>query len=102
MRSSVVHRRLPGPVWAGPVGLPVITSRLPIADEVVGRPRPAQRRARDVVLDYISLAKPRIIPLLLVTALGGMMIARRGWPSTGLVILTLLGGALAAAGAGAI
>jgi protoheme IX farnesyltransferase len=55
-----------------------------------------------VVLDYVSLAKPRIIPLLLITALGGMMMAERGWPSTGLVVLTLLGGALAAAGAGAI
>ena len=55
-----------------------------------------------MVLDYLSLAKPRIIPLLLITALGGMMIAERGWPSTGLVVLTLLGGALAAAGAGAI
>src|SRR5207248_2726947 len=61
-----------------------------------------RRPARDVVLDYVSLAKPRIIPLLLITALGGMMMAERGWPSTGLVVLTLLGGALAAAGAGAI
>ena len=55
-----------------------------------------------MVLDYVSLAKPRIIPLLLITALGGMMMARRGWPSTGLVLLTLLGGAMAAAGAAAI
>ncbi|TMF46602.1 MAG: protoheme IX farnesyltransferase [Chloroflexi bacterium] len=66
------------------------------------QPRAAQRATRDVVLDYVSLAKPRIIPLLLITALGGMMMAERGWPSTGLVLLTLLGGALAAAGAGAI
>src|SRR3989440_532877 len=61
-----------------------------------------RRPARDVVLDYVSLAKPRIIPLLLIAALGGMMMAERGWPSTGLVVFTLLGGALAAAGAGAI
>jgi protoheme IX farnesyltransferase len=54
------------------------------------------------VLDYVSLAKPRIIPLLLITALGAMMMAQRGWPSTGLVLITLVGGALAAAGAGAI
>jgi protoheme IX farnesyltransferase len=62
----------------------------------------SKRSTRDVVLDYVSLSKPRIIPLLLITALGGMMMAQRGWPSTGLVVLTLLGGALAAAGAGAI
>jgi heme o synthase len=97
-----LHLALASAVWAGTIVLTVITSRLPIADELVSRPRPAERRTRDVVLDYISLAKPRIIALLLITALGGMMIARRGWPSTGLVILTLLGGALAAAGAGAI
>jgi len=70
--------------------------------EIRDASRSAGRPVRDVVLDYVSLAKPRIIPLLLITALGGMMMAERGWPSTGLVLLTLLGGALAAAGAGAI
>ena len=97
-----LHLALASAVWAGTVVLTVITSRLPIADELLIQPRAARRRTRDVVLDYISLAKPRIIPLLLITALGGMMIAHRGWPSTGLVVLTLLGGAMAAAGAGAI
>src|SRR5436305_9692072 len=92
-------------VWSGTVVLAVLADRLPaggapvaVADHARQPPRPA----REVVLDYVSLAKPRIIPLLLITALGGMMMAERGWPSTGLVVLTLLGGALAAAGAGAI
>src|SRR5438067_8543632 len=100
-----LHLALAGAVWAGTVILAVIVQRL--------SPHPAlpwrgtdidvvRRPARDVVLDYVSLAKPRIIALLLITALGGMMMAERGWPSTGLVVLTLLGGALAAAGAGAI
>src|SRR5206468_3999971 len=100
-----LHLALASAVWTGTVALAVIASRLPPAEQTAdirdGR-RSAGRPVRDVVLDYISLAKPRIIPLLLITALGGMMMAERGWPSTGLVLLTLLGGALAAAGAGAI
>jgi protoheme IX farnesyltransferase len=100
-----LHLALASAVWAGTVVLAVVASRLPLAGEPIGYlgdARPVRRPARDVVLDYVSLAKPRIIPLLLITALGGMMMAERGWPSTGLVVLTLLGGALAAAGAGAI
>src|ERR1700693_2853873 len=92
-------------VWAGMVILAVMVRRLSPHPALPQRGREkdvVRRPARDVVLDYVSLAKPRIIPLLLITALGGMMMAERGWPSTGLVILTLVGGALAAAGAGAI
>jgi protoheme IX farnesyltransferase len=100
-----LHLALAGAVWAGTVVLAVIADRLPAAGAPAGLTADARRLhrpAREVVLDYVSLAKPRIIPLLLITALGGMMMAQRGWPSTGLVVLTLLGGALAAAGAGAI
>ena len=99
-----LHLALAAGVWAGTVVLTVLVRRPPLTSAVAtpsGEPRRA-RRLPDVVLDYVSLAKPRIIVLLLITALGGMMIASRGWPSTGLVLLTLLGGALAAAGAGAI
>ena len=100
-----LHLALAGAVWAGTVVLAVIAGRLPATGapvSVVDVARRSPRPAREIVLDYVSLAKPRIIPLLLITALGGMMMAQRGWPSTGLVVLTLLGGALAAAGAGAI
>ncbi|TMC32605.1 MAG: protoheme IX farnesyltransferase [Chloroflexi bacterium] len=99
-----LHLALAGAVWVGTVALAVIAARLPPVGDAIDFQRdvPAARSAREVVLDYVSLAKPRIIPLLLITALGGMMMARRGWPSTGLVVLTLLGGALAAAGAAAI
>jgi len=100
-----LHLALASAVWAGTVVLAVVADRLPAAGSPVGindQARRPARPAREVVLDYVSLGKPRIIPLLLITALGGMMMAERGWPSTGLVVLTLLGGALAAAGAGAI
>src|SRR5438093_3183232 len=100
-----LHLALASAVWAGTVVLAVLADRLPATGAPVGaadHARQPLRPAREVVLDYVSLAKPRIIPLLLITALGGMMMAERGWPSTGLVLLTLLGGALAAAGAVAI
>ncbi|HEY9289580.1 MAG TPA: heme o synthase [Candidatus Dormibacteraeota bacterium] len=100
-----LHLALAAAVWAGTVVLAAVASRLPPAEELVPAgqlTRASRRPARDVVLDYVSLAKPRVIPLLLITALGAMMMAQRGWPGTMLVLLTLLGGTLAAAGAGAI
>lgn len=52
--------------------------------------------------DYFRVTKPAIIVLLLVTTLGAMLIAGDHWPSPGLVLATLLGGALASGGAGAL
>ncbi len=51
---------------------------------------------------YVALTKPRIIELLLVTTLPTMVVAARGLPSAGLMLATLLGGALAAGGANAV
>jgi protoheme IX farnesyltransferase len=61
-----------------------------------------RRRVADVVRDYISLTKPRVIVLLEVTAIAAMVIAARGWPGWRLVLLTFAGGWLAASGANAI
>jgi len=51
---------------------------------------------------YIALTKPNILWLLLITTLPAMVVAADEWPSTWLVIATLIGGMLAAGGAGAI
>lgn len=51
---------------------------------------------------YIALTKPRIIELLLVTTVPAMVVAERGFPPLGLILLTLLGGTLSAGGANAI
>jgi len=48
---------------------------------------------------YIALTKPNIIWLLLITTVPAMVLAERGWPSTWLVIATLIGGMLAAGSA---
>src|SRR5439155_12992380 len=65
---------------------------------------PAAERARwrGLLADYVAMTKPKIIALLLVTTLGAMIVARQGFPSLGLIFWTLLGGALASGGAGAI
>ena len=50
---------------------------------------------------YLALTKPRIIELLLITTVPAMVLAQQGWPSTALVVVTLIGGTLAAGGANA-
>ena len=50
---------------------------------------------------FVALTKPRIIELLLVTTVPTMVVAARGWPSSGLVVATLIGGTLSAGGANA-
>jgi protoheme IX farnesyltransferase len=63
---------------------------------------PARRRAGSRLGAYVALTKPRIIELLLVTTLPTMIVAERGLPPVGLMVATLVGGALAAGGANAI
>ena len=53
------------------------------------------------ISDFYELSKPRIITLLLITTAAAMVIAARGIPSLRILFCTLLGGALAAASAGA-
>lgn len=48
---------------------------------------------------YADLTKPRLLPMVLFTGLPVLGMAAGGWPSAGLVALTLLGIALAAASA---
>lgn len=50
---------------------------------------------------YLALTKPRVIELLLVTTLPTMIFAQGGFPSLGLVLATMVGGAFAAGSAGA-
>ncbi|MGH7728563.1 MAG: heme o synthase [Vulcanimicrobiaceae bacterium] len=66
-----------------------------------GEPPLALAGRRGVLVDYFELTKPRIIVLLLVTTLAAMIMAARGVPPLGLVLVTMIGGALAAGSAGA-
>src|SRR4051794_20589044 len=60
----------------------------------------ARPGARTVLRDYATLTKPKVQSLLLFTTVTTMLVA--GSPSFGLIVLTCLGGALSAGGAGAI
>ena len=72
--------------------------------EGVEHGRIAAKRARVFVLanDYLTLMKPPIIVLLVITAIGGMFLAAEGIPSLQTIASVCLGGALGAGGANAI
>jgi protoheme IX farnesyltransferase len=72
--------------------------------EVMGDARSNGKRGtiRETSAAYFRLTKPRIVVLLLITTVPAMMLAERGIPSTGLMLATLVGGAIAAGSANAI
>jgi protoheme IX farnesyltransferase len=72
------------------------------AVSVAAVPDAGVRSARQVLGAYVALTKPRIIELLLVTTLPVMVLAARGVPDLWTVLLTLVGGTLAAGSANAI
>jgi len=57
---------------------------------------------RDVVAAYVGLTKPRVIELLLLTTVPVMFFAAKGVPPLGLVVATVVGGALSAGSASAL
>src|ERR1700744_4089062 len=68
---------------------------------VRGRVAPGQvpKRVSTALLSYLALTKPRVIELLLVTAIPAMLLADRGNVNPLLILNTLIGGMLAAGGA---
>jgi heme o synthase len=87
-------------VTSFPAALPVTANGTATG---AGTPPPAAARTpRAVAAALIALTKPRIIELLLVTTLPTMLLAQRGLPSLGLVLVTLIGGTLAAGSANTI
>ncbi|MEU0496396.1 heme o synthase [Mycobacterium sp. NPDC006124] len=70
--------------------------------EAQGPASPAKRfgaRVRTTLLAYLALTKPRVIELLLVTTIPAMLLADRGTVDPLLILNTLFGGMIAAAGA---
>src|SRR6204780_956765 len=63
------------------------------------RGRVASSRVLGTALAYLALTKPRVIELLLVTAIPAMLLAHRGTVDPLLILNTLIGGMLAAGGA---
>jgi heme o synthase len=78
------------------------TAALPEAGSL-GHPGPdGRRQARTVLSGLVALTKPRIIELLLVTTVPAMLLADRGLPSLKLILVTLIGGTMAAGSANTI
>ena len=77
---------------------PLVPSRLAPGGVVHGPRRVPTTKLKG----YVALAKLRVVELLLITTVPTMVLAEQGWPSTWLVVVTLVGGTLAAGGANAI
>jgi protoheme IX farnesyltransferase len=71
-------------------------------DEEGGAMHESASREPSLASLYFKLTRPRVIPLLLVTTLCAMLVATKGVPSFGLIVVTLLAGALMAGGAHAV
>ena len=56
----------------------------------------------DIFQNYLKLTKPRIIPLLLITAIGGMLLAAKEMPDITIILTVLIAGSLASGGASSI
>jgi len=81
----------------GAAGIALATALLVVAGALRGAPAPLAS-ARD----YLTLTKPKIMVLLLVTGAAGMFVGAQGVPPLGLFCTTLLGLALACGGASAL
>lgn len=100
-----LHLALATALWGSAVVLATLSvlwlaweNSVPSSQKNEARGSPLQ----GLLADYLTLIKPRVISLLLVTALGGMILAAEGIPPVPLLVAVLLGGTLAAGGAGAI
>ena len=65
-------------------------------------PHPLRSTLRSALADYVTLTKPRIMMLILITAYGAMAFAADGLPGAHLTVVTLFGLALSSGGASAL
>jgi protoheme IX farnesyltransferase len=86
--------------WAALVALVTANHRVRPPDEPsAAAPR---RGVKETVAAYVQLTKPDIIVLLLITTVPAMVLAQGGMPPLSLILATLAGGTVAAAGANAV
>jgi protoheme IX farnesyltransferase len=106
--SQAFHVAGASAVWVSVVALATLVTRTRRAQEPAEPGQetvlagPGAVRRKDVAAAYFALTKPRVMVLLLITTLASMMVAAGGMPALHLVVFTLIGGALASGGAGAI
>ncbi len=99
--ADVLHAATTSLAWIGVCTLSAMSRMIPAPD-----PAPAAATDdagwREVAADYVTLVKPRIMLLILITAAGAMAFAADGLPSLRLTLATLLGLGLSSGGASAI
>lgn len=95
--ARAAHLSLATAMWGSFVVLGALSWQPGHAARVEGR-----RAVWALLSDYVALTKPRIILLLLLTALGSMFLAAHGVPPISTAVLVLVGGAMAAGGANAL
>jgi heme o synthase len=98
LADRVLPERASEPIY------PVSAAALAQAQRAARGSAQASRRASigSVVRAYVTLTKPRIVELLLVTTVPTMLLAAHGVPSLGLLAVVLVGGSLAAGAANAL
>ena len=104
--AVTVHVVLAALIWGVLVALATVSRRFaarrPRGAEGDARSNGKHSNMRETTAAYFRLTKPRIVVLLLITTVPAMMLAQRGMPSIGLILATLVGGAIAAGSANAI
>ena len=100
---ATLHNAVGAFTWVSGLSLAVIALRAPIyvpdVPDRAPKPVPAWRQ---VINDYVTLTKPRVISLLLFTTFAAMFITPAGAPPWYLVLWTMIGGYLMAGGANAV
>ncbi|HEX2904288.1 MAG TPA: heme o synthase [Jatrophihabitans sp.] len=77
-------------------------TQAPVASSERDAPVTGHRPVTAALRAYVALTKPRIIELLLVTTLPAMILAARGLPNWWTVLVTMVGGTMAAGSANAL
>jgi protoheme IX farnesyltransferase len=97
-----IHLGVAAAVWAASAVTAVLAYRQASPQEELAEESVEAQAAQPSFGDYVALAKPRIVLLLLITTAATMVVAARGLPPLGTFLATMVGGALAAGGANAI
>jgi protoheme IX farnesyltransferase len=103
-----LHLALATAVWGSLVLLAVLAARQLLAAppgaelEELAEEKKEVGPVRQTISSYVDLMKPHVTVLLLGTTVAAMAIANQGLPPLGLVLATLLGGAMAAGSANCI
>jgi len=87
----------PRPAHLALAGVALAAALVAVVGCLSGEPVP-----RASVRDYVTLTKPRIMTLLLLTGAAGMVVGARGLPAAGTFVVAMAGLALACGGASAL